>query len=81
MPQIYVDSRIGDLPIEPQRVVREIAQCINEFDQQDQVGNGSPEGKIVGFKGNTWRRRDGGAGTCLYVFEGVNGAKTGWVGK
>lgn len=44
-------------------------------------GYGTPEGVIFGSPADQWLRRDGGAGTCLYVKEtGVN-TNTGWVAK
>lgn len=45
----------------------------------DFVGVASPEGIITAPKGCTYRRLDGGAGTCFYVKEGTG--NTGWVGK
>lgn len=43
------------------------------------VGSGSPEGVISANPGSLYLRRDGGAGTCLYVKESTG--STGWVGK
>lgn len=43
-------------------------------------GDGDPEGSVTGeFRGQTYARASG--GNALYVFEGVAGANTGWVGK
>jgi len=44
-------------------------------------GYGTPEGAVVGRKGRLYRRLDGGTATCLYVYEGVNDATTGWAAK
>ena len=44
-------------------------------------GTGSPEAAVVGSIGDTYRRRDGGAGTSTYVKESGNGTNTGWVAK
>ena len=44
-------------------------------------GYGTPEGAVVGRKGRLFRRLDGGTATCLYVFEGVNDATSGWAAK
>lgn len=44
------------------------------------VGDGDPEGVVVGVVGDLFRRRDGGAGTSLYVKESGAG-NTGWVAK
>lgn len=45
----------------------------------DKEGNGDPEGAQTGDAvGQLWRRRDGGANTGVYVFEGTPGNNTGW---
>lgn len=44
------------------------------------VGDGDPEGVVVAPVGAEFHRRDGGAGTSLYVKESGTG-DTGWVGK
>lgn len=44
------------------------------------VGDGSPENVVSAPVGTLYRRRDGGAGTSLYVKESGTG-NTGWVGK
>ena len=44
------------------------------------VGNGTPEGVYSAQPGSIFLRKDGGAGTCLYVKESGTG-NTGWVGK
>jgi len=46
----------------------------------DGAAAGTPEGKVTAPVGSTWRRTDGGAGTCFYVKESGSGA-TGWVAK
>lgn len=46
----------------------------------DAVGTGSPEGRVAGAVGSTYRRTDGGAGTSFYVKEGGTGNR-GWVAK
>lgn len=81
MPKIYVDSRIGDLPTEPQRVIREMAQEINVLAGYVFVGAGSPETKIKANRGSLYLRTDGGAGTSMYIKEGGDGLATGWVSK
>lgn len=43
------------------------------------VGNGSPEGVVTASIGSQYWRRDGGAGTSLYVKESGTGTATGWV--
>jgi hypothetical protein len=44
-------------------------------------GSGDPENAVVGDIGDTFQRRDGGAGTSFYVKEADSGLDTGWVGK
>lgn len=41
-------------------------------------GNGSPEGVVTANIGSIYLRKDGGAGTVLYVKESGNGLSTGW---
>lgn len=43
-------------------------------------GTGSPEGAVTAGVGSLYLRRDGGAGTTLYIKESGTG-NTGWVGK
>jgi len=43
-------------------------------------GSGTPEGVVTGAVGSLFLRRDGGAGTTMYVKESGSG-NTGWVGK
>jgi hypothetical protein len=78
---VRIDGRIPDESPALQRVLRELAQAVVRIEEANQSGTGSPEGVRVGYKGYTYRRLDGGAGTCLYVFEGTNGTSTGWAGK
>lgn len=61
--------------------LRRIAVEVNGQAVRVRQGAGSPEGVIVGNKGDLWQRTDGGAGTCLYVFEGTSGTAVGWVAK
>jgi hypothetical protein len=44
------------------------------------TGNGSPENVVTAPVGSLYTRRDGGAGTTLYVKESGTG-NTGWVPK
>jgi hypothetical protein len=44
------------------------------------VGDGTPEGAVTANPGSLFQRRDGGAGTGLYVKESGTG-NTGWVAK
>ena len=41
-------------------------------------GNGSPESTLAGWVGDIYLRRDGGAGTTLYIKESGAGTNTGW---
>jgi hypothetical protein len=81
MPRVYVDSRIGELPIEPQSVIRELAQEVNVLAGYVFVGAGSPAGKIFANRGSLYLRTDGGVGTSLYVKESGDGLATGWAAK
>lgn len=47
---------------------------------KDLFGTGTPEGAVAAAVGSTFRRTDGGAGTCFYVKESGTG-NTGWVAK
>ena len=44
------------------------------------IGDGTPEGIVTAAIGSLFMRRDGGAGTSLYVKESGTG-NTGWVAK
>lgn len=81
MSQIQVDGRIDALPVEPQRVIREMAQAINVTAGYLFVGAGDPDGVIVANVGSLFLRTDGGAGATLFVKESDSGLATGWVGK
>jgi hypothetical protein len=81
MPRVYVEGRVGELPIEPQRVLREMAQEINVLAGYVFVGAGDPTGVIVANVGSLYLRTDGGAGTVLWVKESGDGLATGWAAK
>ena len=81
MSRVSVEGRIEALPLEVQEVVRELATAINDVRRRVQRGTGSPESRIKGYRGDIWQRTDGGTATCVYIFEGVDGALTGWVAK
>jgi hypothetical protein len=78
MPIVYCEGRVGELPNESQRVIRELAQEINATAGYLFVGAGSPEAKITGNIGALYLRTDGAAGTSLYVKQAASGANTGW---
>ncbi len=79
MSQVSIEGRIDALPLEVQEVMRDIVLALNDLRARHQRGAGSPEGRITGYKGWTWEREDSStAKTTLYVFEGTNGANTGW---
>jgi len=81
MPRIHVDGRLDELPVEPQRVVREMADELNPLIGYVFVGAGTPLNVIVANRGALFLRTDGGAGTSLYVKESGDGLATGWVAK
>lgn len=78
MSRISVEGRIDGLPLEAQEVLRDIVRELNSLTRRIGRGEGSPENRIVGYRGDLWQRTDGGAKTCVYVFEGTDGAQTGW---
>lgn len=78
---IEIDGRIPAESFDLQQLLREMADDLNALKRESVEGFGTPEGAVVGRKGRMYRRLDGGAGTCLYVFEGTDGAVTGWVAK
>lgn len=75
---ISVEGRIDALPLEAQEVIRDIVNELNDILRRVNRGTGTPEGRIVGYRGDIWQRTDGTAKTCIYVFEGTDGALTGW---
>ena len=81
MSQIRTEGRIDALPVEPQRVMREMAQAINVTAGYLFVGVGDPDGVIVANVGSLFMRTDGGAASSLYVKEADDGLATGWVAK
>jgi hypothetical protein len=81
MSRISVEGRITNLPLETQEVIREIVRELNDIRRRVQRGSGTPESRIVGYRGDIWQRTDGGTASCVYIFEGVDGALTGWVAK
>lgn len=81
MSQVSIEGRIDGLPAEAQEVLRDIVLELNELRRRVQQGAGNPENRIIGYRGYVWQRTDGGAGTCVYVFEGTDGNTTGWVAK
>lgn len=76
-----VEGRMEGLPQWVQELLREMDDEIVRLRGYDAEGFGDPDGVVVGYKGATFRRRDGGAGTCFYVFEGTDGSTSGWVAK
>lgn len=81
MKSVFVESRLANVDPAVAELLREMAETINAMAAMDADGYGSPEGVLPGRKGMRYRRIDGGAGTCLYVFEGTNGSTTGWAAK
>jgi hypothetical protein len=53
---------------------------VNDGIVQDWAGYGSPEAVVTAPVGSTYRRLDGGAGTCSYIKESGAGS-AGWVAK
>lgn len=65
-------------------IIRDLRDRVRKLEAMgsptDLVGSGSPEGVYDARRGSTFRRLDGGAGTCFYVKESDSGS-TGWVAK
>ena len=78
MPGINVEGRIDELPLEPQRVIRELAEQVNIAAGYLFVGAGDPSGNIVANRGAVYLRTDGGAGSTLWIKEADDGLATGW---
>ncbi len=81
MSLVSIEGRIDALPIEIQEVVRDMVRELNGLSTRHRRGEGDPDGVVTGYRGYTWERTDGGAGTCFYVFEGTDGSQSGWVAK
>jgi len=71
------------LPLDPElkRELRELAAFHNQFAGMLFSGTGDPENVVKAGIGALYMRRDGGAGTTLYVKESDDGLNTGWAGK
>lgn len=70
----------GDLARFVSEALKPIRVVIQQLQGGVLSGAGSPEGVVVAPVSTLYRRRDGGAGTSLYVKESGAG-NTGWVGK
>lgn len=70
-------------PVQMPKTDREFMRWLLEsHDLRVKFGNGSPEGLVVADRGTMYLRRDGGAGTTLYVKEvGDSPLATGWAAK
>lgn len=71
-------SRAGALLIPPQGLEH---TNYTAYSSLDCSGTGSPEGVVVANIGSTYRRWDGGVGTCFYVKESGTATNTGWIAK
>ena len=78
---IRVDGRIQIEPPELHKLLRDMAQVLNRLDRMVAFCYGTPEGAVVGSRGQIAFRLDGGAGAVLYVKESGDGTNTGWVAK
>lgn len=80
MKQLRVDGRL-DVPPEVAKLLRDIVEVLNRINRQVVICYGTPEGAVVGSRGQLAMRLDGGASTVLYVKESGDGTNTGWVAK
>jgi hypothetical protein len=78
---VSLEGRIEALPLEAQEVLRDIVRELNDIRRRVQRGAGSPEGVIVGVRGDIWQRTDGGTTTSVYVKTADDGLATGWTAK
>ena len=77
-PRLPADGSVGRLVLRLYELFREFAQALNDHDDRSVLtGNGSPEGVVTASVGRMYTRKDGGAGTTLYVKESGTG-NTGW---
>jgi len=63
------------------RELREVAAFYNQFAGMLFSGTGDPESVVKAGIGALYMRRDGGAGTSLYVKEADDGLASGWAAK
>lgn len=82
-----IESYVGSPTMNPldrrelNELARQFGQELTRVRAMDlHTGNGSPEGVIIASVGALYTRKDGGAGTTLYVKESGTG-NTGWVAK
>lgn len=75
------------LPGNPPRSFADVRRALDALNRdkadeliEDFIGTGTPEGVVTATRGSTYRRIDGGAGTCFYVKESDAG-NTGWAAK
>lgn len=69
---------LGRLTVKLYDLFRAFAAAINDHEDRSVLtGNGSPEGVVTANVGRLYTRKDGGAGTVLYVKESGTG-NTGW---
>lgn len=72
---------LGRLTVKLYDLFRAFAAAINDHEDRSVLtGNGSPEGVVTASVGRLYTRKDGGAGTVLYVKESGTG-NTGWIAK
>lgn len=78
---ISVEGRLDALPADLQELMREMAERLNFLDSRFVFCYGTPEGAVVGSRGQLALRLDGGATTVLYVKTSGDGTNTGWTAK
>lgn len=55
--------------------------CLESRDMRWTTGVGSPEGAVIGTRGDLYTRTDGSTNTTLYVKTADDGEATGWTAK
>lgn len=80
MKSVSIESRLANIDPAVAELLREMAEAINDMAPRIVVCFGTPEGAVVGKRGQVALRLDGGASTTLYVKESGTG-NTGWIAK
>lgn len=75
------DDALREFAAQVQRNFERIARAIVLPERLILTGDGDPNGAVEASPPCLWLRRDGGAGTTLYVKESGVNTDTGWVAK
>jgi hypothetical protein len=81
MKSVSIDSRLANIDPAVAELLREMAEAINSIGPRVVTCFGTPEGAVVGRRGQIALRLDGGSTTTLYVKTSGDGTNTGWTAK